>query len=219
MQTGNKCERVKIHALPSRRPKAVDVKVLKIKYSTPSFARYTSHMTDRRSARNQPLPPEEKRYLRSLPQEDLIKRVHDLYHEGWTLQAIGDSLTPPRPRSTVRSWLLRFTPPTERDLVDAPIQPVPTPSPDYKTHPEGYQKTTPPSPGILPDEAELIQSIAPIARQYRAKMSTSSAAAVANDQLTAICLRLHANGVPVKDLAKAAGVTYRAMYRRIKLTK
>ncbi len=173
-------------------------------------------MTDRRSARKQPLPPEEKRYLRSLPQEELIKRVYDLYHSGWTLQAIGDSLTPPRPRSTVRSWLLRFTPPTERDLVDAPI---PTPNPNYITHPDGYQKTTPESPGILPDEVELIQSIAPIARQYRAKMSTSSAAAVANDQLYAICIRLHANGVSIKELAKAAGVTYRAMYRRVKLTK
>lgn len=173
-------------------------------------------MTDRRSARNQPLPPEEKRYLRSLPQEDLIKRVHDLYHEGWTLQAIGDSLTPPRPRSTVRSWLLRFTPPTERDLVDAPI---PVPSPGYKTHPDGYQKTTPESPGILPDEIDLIRSIAPVARTYRAKMANSSAAAVANDQLTAICLRLHANGVPIKELAEAAGVTYRAMYKRVRLTK
>lgn len=175
-------------------------------------------MTDRRSARNQPLPPEEKRYLDSLPQEELIKRVYDLYQKGWTLQAIGDSLTPPRPRSTVRSWLLRFTPPTERDLVDAPTQ-QPVPTPGYKTHPDGYQKTTPESPGILPDELELIRSLAPIARTYRAKMSTSSAAAVANDQLGAICLRLHANGVPVKELAQAAGVTYRAMYKRVKLTK
>ena len=175
-------------------------------------------MTDRRSARKQPLPPEENRYLRSLPQEELIKRVYDLYHSGWTLQAIGDSLTPPRPRSTIRSWLLRFTPPSERDLIDAPIS-TPIPSPDYLTHPDGYQKVTPESPGILPDELELIQSIAPIARQYRAKMSTSSAAAVANDQLSGVCIRLHANGVPIKDLAEAAGVTYRAMYRRVKLTK
>lgn len=176
-------------------------------------------MTDRRSARNQPLPPEEKRYLESLPQEELIKRVYDLYQKGWTLQAIGDSLTPPRPRSTVRSWLLRFTPPTERDLVDAPISSIPVPSPGYKTHPDGYQKVIPPSPGILPDELELIRSIAPIARTYRSKMSSNSAAAVANDQLGAICLRLHANGVPIKELAEAAGVTYRAMYKRVRLTK
>jgi hypothetical protein len=47
-------------------------------------------------------------------------------------------------------------------------------------------------------------------------MSSSAAATVANDQLTAICIRLHANGVPINELARAANVTYRAMYKRIK---
>ncbi len=111
----------------------------------------------------------------------------------------------------MRSWLLRFTPPTERDLTDAPI-----PAPTYKTHPDGYQKRRPQSPGILPDELELIQSIAPLARTYRAKMSTNSAACVANDQLTAICIRLNLSGVSVRELAQAAGVTYRAMSKRLK---
>lgn len=166
---------------------------------------------NRRPARNQPLPPEEAAHLNSLPQDAQISRVYDLYHAGYTLQAIGDALIPPRPRSTIRAWLLRFTPPTERDLVDAPI-----PVPSYKTHPDGYQKKRPPSPGILPDELALIQSLAPLARTYRAKMSSNSAAAVANDQLTAICIRLHTAGVPINELARAAGVTYRAMYKRIK---
>jgi hypothetical protein len=166
---------------------------------------------NRRSARSQPLPLEEAAHLNSLPKDSLITRVYELYHQGWTLQAIGDALIPPRPRSTVRSWLLRFTPPTERDLVDAPI-----PAPAYKTHPDGYQKRRPVSPGILPDELELIQSIAPLARTYRAKMSTNSAACVANDQLTAICIRLNMSGVSVRELAQAAGVTYRAMSKRLK---
>lgn len=177
---------------------------------------------NRRPARNQPLPPEEVSFLDSLSQDELISRVYHLYHAGYTLQAIGDSLTPKRPRSTVRSWLLRFTPPQERDLVDAPIQDLPVSvalpikRPIYKTHPDGYQKRRPVSPGILPDELELIQSLAPLARQYRAKMSINSTAAVANDQLTAICLRLQANGVSIRELAQAAGVTYRAMYKRLK---
>jgi hypothetical protein len=166
---------------------------------------------NRRSARSQPLPSEEAAHLNSLSKDSLITRVYELYHQGWTLQAIGDALIPPRPRSTVRSWLLRFTPPTERDLVDAPI-----PAPTYKTHPDGYQKRRPVSPGILPDELELIQSIAPLARTYRAKMSTNSAACVANDQLTAICIRLNMAGVSVRELAQAAGVTYRAMSKRLK---
>lgn len=166
-------------------------------------------MTNRRSARNQPLPPEEIKYINSLPQEELVKRVYHLYHQGWTLQAIGDSLTPPRSRSTIRSWLLRFTPPSERDLVDAP-------TPTYKTPKGGYQKKLN-SPGILPDELELIRSLAPIARTYRSKMSTTASAAVANDQLTAICIRLHSNGVQIRELAEAADVSYRAMYKRVKL--
>lgn len=174
---------------------------------------------NRRPARNQPLPPEEVTFLNSLGQDDLIARVYYLYHAGYTLQAIGDALTPKRPRSTIRSWLLRFTPPTERDLVDAPIpvtKALPIKRPIYKTHPDGYQKKRPQSPGILPDELELIQSLAPIARAYRAKMASGAAATVANDQLTAICLRLHANGVSIRELAHAAGVTYRAMYKRLK---
>jgi lambda repressor-like predicted transcriptional regulator len=47
-------------------------------------------------------------------------------------------------------------------------------------------------------------------------MASGAAATVANDQLTAICLRLHANGVSIRELAQAAGVTYRAMYKRLK---
>lgn len=166
---------------------------------------------NRRPARNQPLPPLEAESLNALSPDEKITRVYDLYHAGWTLQAIGDALIPPRPRSTVRAWLLRFTPPQERDLVDAPI-----PAPVYKTHPDGYQKRRPISPGILPDELALIQELAPKARTYRAKMSANSAAAVANDQLSAICMRLHLSGVSINELAKAAGVTYRAMYKRLK---
>lgn len=172
----------------------------------------------RRPSRNQPLPPEEAATLNSLAPDDLIKRVYDLYQEGWTLQAIGDALTPPRPRSTVRSWLLRFQLPGERltepEVVDAPI-----PTPNYKTPAGGYQKRRPVSPGILPDELELIQELAPRARQFRAKVSSTDSTRVANDQLTGICVRLHSSGVSIKELAEAAGVTYRAMYKRIKLTK
>jgi hypothetical protein len=169
-------------------------------------------MSERRSARNQPLPPEEVAHLNKLNQDELIKRVYDLYHQGWTLQAIGDALTPKRPRSTIRSWLLRHQLPSERDLVDAPIN---LPIPGYKTHPEGYQPRKKPSPGILPDELELIKTLAPIARTYRAKMSSNSSAAVSNDQLTAICIRLNQSGVSVRELAEAAGVTYRAMVKRL----
>jgi DNA-binding Xre family transcriptional regulator len=48
-------------------------------------------------------------------------------------------------------------------------------------------------------------------------MATTAAQAVANDRLTGICITLYQNGVSIKELAEAAGVTYRAMYKRIKL--
>lgn len=166
------------------------------------------YLMERRPARKQPLPPKEAAYLNTLNQDDLMARAYELYNAGWTLQAIGDALEPPRPRSTVRSWLLRYQLP-----VDA-SKPSKIPSPLYKTHQDGYQKKKH-SPGIQPDELALIQELAPLARTYRAKMSTNSTAAVANDQLTAICIRLHATGVTTSELAKAAGVTYRAMVKRL----
>jgi hypothetical protein len=166
---------------------------------------------DRRPARNQALPQQEVEYLNSLDQDALIQRANELYRQGWTLQSIGDSLTPPRSRSTVRSWVLRYQLPTSERPAPAPL-----PSPNYATHPDGYQSRRPASPGILPDELTLIQELAPIARQYRSKMPNASAAAVANDRLTGICVRLYTSGVPIRELANAAGVTYRAMSKRVK---
>lgn len=167
-------------------------------------------MDKRRPARNQPLPIREAAFLNSLSHDDVMARVYELYQAGWTLQSIGDALIPPRPRSTVRSWVLRFELPEEA----APIDPTAVPAPRYQTHAEGYQKKRN-SPGILPDELALIQELAPVARRFRAKVSTSDRTRVANDQLTAVCLRLYYKGVTVSELAKAAGVTYRAMVKRL----
>ena len=139
-----------------------------------------------------------------------MARAYELYQAGWTLQSIGDALVPPRPRSTIRSWLLRFQAP---DI--SPTKPGLIPIPRYQTHADGYQKRRPESPGIQPDELALIQELAPLARQFRAKMSSTDSARVANDQLTAICIRLYYSGVTTTELAKAAGVTYRAMVKRL----
>lgn len=168
----------------------------------------------RRPARNQPIPPHEVQLLNSIKGPTLHARVHALYHAGWALQAIGDCLDPKHPRSTVRSWVLRDIDPTKinQEVIDAPI-----PTPKHKTHPEGYQKKRPAPTEIPQDDLDQIQSLAPLARTYRSRMSRTSAPAVANDRLTAICIRLHANGVGITELAAAANVTYRAMYKRVKL--
>ena len=170
----------------------------------------------RRAARGQQLPPGEVEYLNNLPKEALIYRVKMLFDEGWPLDAIGQSFQRKRPRSTVRSWVLRAEDNWDSDacllFADAPI-----PTPQLKTDDNGYQKVRPESPGIKPADREQIHYLAPLARTYRSRMSSTSAAAVANERLTNLCKKLHANNVPIKELAEAAGVTYRAMYKRIML--
>jgi hypothetical protein len=171
------------------------------------------YLMPRRTARSQPLPPAEVEYLNSLEINALIPRVNSLYKAGWALQAIGECLSPRRPRSTVRSWVVKADELGAQEVVDAPT----IPSPIHKTAAEGYQKRRPTSPGIPEDTFDEVRSLAPLARSYRAKMAQTSSAAVANRRLTDICTKLHENGVGIRELAEAAGVTYRAMYKRIKL--
>jgi hypothetical protein len=166
----------------------------------------------RRSARGQKLPPQEVELLNSIAMDALIVRVNDLYQAGWSLQSIGEALSPQRPRTTIRSWVLKApTQPTNGEIVDAPI-----PSPRIRTDQDGYQKKRV-SPGIPQGVYEDIQRLAPLARTFRSRMATTSAPSVANGRLTELCKELNAKGVSVKELAEAAGVTYRAMYKRIKL--
>ena len=163
----------------------------------------------RLSARGQQLPPHEVELLNTLDKDATTVRVYDLFQAGWSLQTIGDSLLPRRPKTTIRTWVQRMSPALEQKRIDAPI-----PQPKIK---EGEKKSRKDSPGIQPDTLEIIQELAPTARAYRARMARTSAAAVANDRLTALCILQHQNGVSIKELAQAAGVTYRAMYKRIKL--
>lgn len=168
----------------------------------------------RRAARGQKLPPQEVEYLNDLPKGAVIYRVKMLFDEGWSLDSIGQSFARKHPRSTIRSWVLRANENWDSDacllFADAPI-----PTPKLKTAEGGYQKVRPESPGIRQDYLEEIHYLAPLARTYRARMSNTSAAAVANRRLTELCTKLYENNVPIKELAEAAGVTYRAMYKRV----
>ena len=167
----------------------------------------------RKSARGQKLPPQEVELLNSLSIDALIVRVNALYSAGWPLQAIGEALSPKRPRSTIRSWVVRAAETKNLALVDAPI--VPTPRQRAAT--SKPQKSNSDTPEISADALYEIRTLAPLARGYRSRMASTSAAAVANSRLTDICLKLHKDGVGITELAHAAGVTYRAMYKRIKL--
>lgn len=157
----------------------------------------------RRSARNQSLPEDEALFLQSLTGMQLRSRCQHLYQAGWTLSAIGSPIN--RPRSTVRVWV------TETPNSPA-IRPIPTPINKEYVHKK------PPSPGIPEDIQSRIAQLAPIARSYRSTYTPSHPATKANKELTDICRQYNELGVPIQELANLAGVTYRAMYRRIKLT-
>lgn len=163
-------------------------------------------MSTRRPARDQTLPTPEATYLNTLHGPTLYAQCRVLYDAGWPLRAIGEALTPPKSRSTVRSWIIKPTP--------TYVRTAPVSAPSLKT-PEAYTPRRPVSPGIPAADLTQIQYLAPIARRYRSRMSPRHAAALANDQLTSLTRRLHADNVPVQELADAAGVTYRAMYRRL----
>lgn len=167
--------------------------------------------TLRRPARNQPLPEAEAARLLTLKGFDLYHRVWALYTSGWTLRAIGEAFDPPKSRSTIQSWVDRGreVPPnnitTAADFVQAPTLATPP----------TYIPVRPVSPGISPADLAEIQKLAPISRKYRAGMSPRHKAALANSDLTAICSRLYESDVSITELATAAGVTYRAMAKRL----
>lgn len=162
----------------------------------------------RRSARGQSLPSYEITLLQNLEGYELFARAKMLYEAGWTLRAIGDSFDPPRARSTVRYWINSELPITSA-WTDLPTAPVPTLA---TTAPRDLK----PRRILTAFEATKIADLAPTARKYRATMKPAHPAAIANTELTAFCARLHhEDRVTIGELAKAAGVSYRAMARRV----
>ncbi len=151
------------------------------------------------------LPKSEAIFLASLSKEQLWRRVKDLNDAGWTLQSIADAFDPPRRRSTIRSWVIKDTP--ECDFVTATPTP---PQPKAKS-----RRKRPRSPGIPHDEQLRIARLSPLARRFRARTNPSSTSFTANQELTSIAGLLYNKGVTVSELARASGVTYRAMKRRV----
>ena len=151
------------------------------------------------------LPKSEAIFLASLSKEQLWRRVKDLNDAGWTLQSIADAFDPPRRRSTVRSWVIKDTP----ECVFVTATPNP-PQPKAKS-----RRKRPRSPGIPHDEQLRIARLSPLARRFRARTNPSSTSFTANQELTSIAGLLYNKGVTVSELARASGVTYRAMKRRV----
>lgn len=152
------------------------------------------------------LPSDEVRLLASLVTKpaSLHVRVRDLHAAGWTLQAIGNAFSPPRRRSTILSWVNR--PPSSAILLGFPSVPRPDRSTPVRPRRRAF---------LTPAQQEEIHSLSLLARRYRAGTPSLSPSSIANDTLTAVIVSHFQRGVRVADIARAAGVTHRAITRRL----
>lgn len=176
---------------------------------------------------NMKLPSEEVEVLVRCSGDVLRARVQALREAGWTLASIADAWTPPKQRSSIR--LLATTPTTTPlPIVSSP----PSPSPSHSSSLTAAERKNPvrrhrrarrfyaqESPKISKDDARTLKRLAPLARRHRARANPNGVYAVANTELTGLCIVLYRNGVSVQELAATAGVTYRAMARRLGVGK
>jgi len=164
----------------------------------------------RRPARGQSIPLSEVEFLRTLKdQRDIDVRCLVLYQAGWPLRSIGEALPNPRPRSTIRTWVERAHLYSRPDVLEHT-----PPSPTLVT-PAEYVPRRPVSPGISEEDRDKLQTLGPLAKTFRSKMSPNHPARLANYWLTDLTKELHEEGVTVQELADATGVTYRAMAKRL----
>ena len=82
--------------------------------------------------------------------------------------------------------------------------------------PTRLRRYDPDNPSLTPYAKNRIRDLAPVARRYRSGMSDYSDAAQANMELTIVCRSSYTSGVTIRELAEAAGVTYKAMERRVR---
>lgn len=165
------------------------------------------------------LPAAECDFLRVLMREELYARAQELHSVGWSVTAIANAFDPPRPRSTVHTWL-------SRPHTTTHTRPIPSPSSssssiaaaekNAQARPKRERRVyTPSSPALTAAEKDRIKVVAPLARRYRARANPNGVYASANDELTRIARDAYLRGTPISELAAAAGVTYRAMARRL----
>ena len=157
------------------------------------------------------LPLDEVTYLSTLPREEMESRLRALWEAGWSLASLGASVQPERPKTTIHFWVKRAASiPQSRSLPTPPPKSLTTSVP-VKTAPRLRSI----SPGVPSDMRIRIKELSDLAKRYRAKTPNTSPIAQANDELTAIARTLSSMGVPTQAIADAAGVSYRAMARRI----
>lgn len=172
------------------------------------------------------VPESERRHLAALSGNELKARVRELVAAGWSMASIGKACTPPRSRSTIRSWISPISSSPSYSTITAaknsssnPVHsthPVPTaPVPREKYTPKRTNVTPGKSPGLTENDRAHIKELFQLASRYRSTSSPSSAHGRANADFTQLVNTLYSQGVTVREIAEAAGVTYRAINRRI----
>jgi hypothetical protein len=149
------------------------------------------------------LPASEREFLAGLPRNHLSIRLRDLNKAGWSLHALANSLTPPRPRTTVHYWISNSHAPTPASF--PPAYPPPPPQRAIRAV----------APTVPPHLRPRLRELARLAARNRAKIRPDAPQARASAELTEIAHLLRSQGVPTAQIAEAAGVSYRAMHRRL----
>jgi hypothetical protein len=175
-------------------------------------------------ARRAAVPPAERALLAALSGPALSERLRGLFEAGWSLSSLAEALPTPRPRTTVRSWITSrprpplASPPLKRAL---PLPPVPSPfsapaEPDARPVRRFSAPRRGRRLGLDPATCSEISTLAPLARRHRSRTGPLSPARIANESLTRLTRDLYGRGASIPELAEAAGVTYRAMRRRVR---
>jgi hypothetical protein len=179
--------------------------------------------SDTISAMKERLPEGECVYLRTLSGAPLKARARALAESGWSLAAIAEAFDPPRQRSSVRAWVLSNVPAPD---TQPPLPPSPSSHSSLIVARESSVSSLPrrrvprrvfdpKNPRISAAQKKKISTLAPLARRYRARTAPGGTYARANAELTDLCKKLYYSGASVRELSLAAGVTYRAMARRL----
>jgi len=157
------------------------------------------------------LSKDEVVFIKSLSRPESESRLLALWKAGWSLSVLGDSLDPRRPKTTIHFWVKRASPVVQH-------RPIPTPPPRSLTTSvptKSAPRVRSVSPGVPPAMKDTLKNLATLAKRYRARTLANSPMAQANRDLTAMATALRSMGVPTAAIAEAAGVSYRAMARRL----
>ena len=157
------------------------------------------------------LPDDEVRFLSNLTDDLLKERIRALWEAGWSLLVIANSLKPAKPKSTVHFWVQNTASVPQR----RPVPPIPPKSLTITAPLTSAPITRSISPNVPPELKPRLKQLADLSKRYRAKTPADSPFAEANRELTTIATDLYNKGVPAAAIAEAAGVTYRAMARRL----